>query len=241
MIRLSGHGGFSKIGGGGSKGGKNFQAEKKTEAREVVNNNSFINKREAEREVRRFIQRVGDKNDVYVDEKDGRIKASQKAVDDAEKVANSLADKIQFTDYDKKESYEQLRSFTKGKYYLSTDDRHEIDKFREYQRQSKINVTLDKRARTIDSVYTEIYDSALGRSLGLTNPSSGADKLRELNDALTSLKSEMKYGINDKRALYEMGFKTKREAIQYIRDDLIERSAYAAYHYKRNTKKGKQK
>lgn len=242
-MRVSGHGGFSRVGGGG----KEFQSFSKELANEMVEDNQFKYKRESEKDIKDFFQIAAQtKNGITVND-DGEIVTKKSIAKKAEALAEKLADRIEFIDREVKDAYDDLRSKTKGIYRI--DPRGEIDNFREYQKNSAVKVIKGaeykdpedghyKRAISIDSKYETLYNDGANR-WGLTNPSGEAAKLRELNDTLRDLKSRSKYNIYSDRARSELGA-TPSEIKRSIRDNLIMNAGMAQTMYEPQ-KKGRKK
>ena len=240
---MSGHGGFSRVGGGG----KEFQSFSKELANEIVEENQFKYKRESEKDIKDFFRTAAQtKNGITVNN-DGEIVTKKSIAEKAEALAEKLADRIEFTDREVKDAYDDLRSKTKGTYRI--DPQGEFDNFREYQKNSTVKVVKGAeyfdptdskyhRAMSIDSKYETLYNDGANR-WGLTNPNGEAAKLRELNDTLRDLRSRSKYDIYSDRARSELGA-TPSEIKRNIRDSLIMNAGMAQVMYEPQ-KKGRRK
>lgn len=240
---MSGRKGGETISGGG---GAAFQKEKGELAKEIVNENSFKYKRESEKEVKQFIQFAAEKKDGIVVNDEGRIVVKKSVDKAADELAEKLTDRIEFTDHEIAEKYQSLRDRLDRKYYIEPSQREEIDKFRDYQRNSIVDVVSSKLVKDkktgkmvhpmeLDSKYETLYNNGANQ-WGLTNPNGSAAKLRELNDTLRGLRSQIKYGVDDPRAQAELGA-TRSQIKQGIKDSLIENAGIAQVYYDGSKKK----
>lgn len=244
---MSGRKGDGKTGGGAG-----FRKEKQQLAEDMVNENQFKYKRDSIKEIRQFIQKSNDIKDGIKVNDEGEIETSKEVTERADKLAKKLADRIEFTDKDVQADYEDLRSKLSSKYYISPTDAKEIDEWRKYQKNSAVKVVTSRivsdpnnpsktiNATSIDSIYSTLYNDGANR-WGLTNPNGSAAKLRELNDALHSLKSQIKYNIYTDKGRSEVGGATPEQVIREIRSQLIENAAIAQVLYKDTRSRRKKK
>lgn len=234
--------------GGGGNGGVGFQQLSKELAQEIVDQNHFKYERESIKEIKDLFLKIAQtKNGIYVND-DGDILVKKTITKEAQKLAEKLADRIEFVDQDIKDAYDELRSRTRGKYRI--DPQGEFDHFREYQKNSPIKVVVGENAKDpktgkirrtleVDSLYSELYNNGANR-WGLKNPSGSAAKLRELNDTLRNLKASSRYGIYSDRAKSEIG--SPSQVIRGIRDSLIMDAGMAQTAYiKKSSGKGRKK
>lgn len=240
---VSGHGGFSRVGGGG----KEFQAFSKGTASDLIKENQFTHKRESEKDIKDFFKEVAQTKDGIAFSDEGRLRIKRSILEKAEDLAEKLANRIEYVDAEVKDAYKDLRSKTNGIYRIDPQGEF-ADGFREYQKNSPIKVIKGaeykdptdghyKKAMPIDSKYETLYNNGENR-WGLTNPNGEAAKLRELNDTLRNLRSMSTYDIYSDRAVHETG-KTPSEVKRQIRNDLIMFGQVASDIYK--PKKGRRK
>ena len=241
---MSGHGGFSRVGGGG----KEFQSYNKETAEKIAKENQFTHKRESIKEIKEFFQKVAKTKDAIVINDDGDIVVKKSVTKRAEQLAEKLADRIEYVDAEVQDAYKDLRSKTNGTYRIDPSGEF-ADGFREYQKNSPIKVIKGaeykdptdghyKKAISIDSKYETLYNDGKNR-WGLTNPNGEAAKLRELNDTLRDLKSRSTYDIYSDRAKHETG-STPSDVRRQIREDLIA-SAYTSQELFKPQKGGRKK
>ena len=236
---MGGHGGHSRINGGGLA----FRKEKSQLAKEMTQEHKLKYARESEKEIRQFIQQANDKKDGIKVSEDGDIRVSKEVADKADKLAKKLADRIEFTDKEAEKLYKDFKSRVRKKYYIAPEDIKEIDEWRKYQKNSAIKVVSSRVAvdpdnsnrminvTPIDSLYSSLYNDG-ANSWGLTNPNGAAAKLIELNNTLRSLRSQIKYDIYSEKGRAEMFGASPQEVIRGIRGQLIENAAIAQVLYK---------
>lgn len=243
---MSGHGGFSRVGGGG----KEFQSYSKETAEDMVKDNQFTHKRESVQEIKDFFKKVAQTKDAIVINDDGDVIIRKSITKKAEALAEKLADRIEYVDREIQDSYEDLRSKTKGTYRI--DPKGEIDEFRKYQKNSLVRVVKGaeykdptdghyKRAMSVDDLYKTLYNDGKNR-WGLKSPkelTTEAEQLKHLNNTLRDLRSSSRYDIYSDRARHETG-STPSEVRTRIREELIT-SAYTAQEIYEPRRGGKKK
>ena len=245
-MRVSGHGGFSRVGGGG----KEFQSYNKETAENMAKENQFTHKRESVKEIKELFNKVAKTKDAIVINDDGDVVVKKSITKGAEELAEKLANRIEYVDREVKDAYEDLRSKTKGTYRV--DPKGEIDEFRKYQKNSLVNVVKGetykdskdghyKKARGVDSLYDELYNEGKNR-WALKSPkelTTDAEKLNALNNTLRDLRSRSTYDIYSDRARYETG-QTPSEVKRQIKDELIT-NAYTAQELFKPSRGGRKK
>ena len=244
---MSGRKGEGRTGGGAS-----FRKEKNELAEDMVKENQFKYKRDSIKEIRQFIQKSNDTKDGIKINDEGEIETSKEVTERADKLAKKLADRIEFTDKEAQDSYDELRSALSGKFYISPEDAKEFDERRKFMKNSLVKVVTHRvvtdpnnpnkniRATPIDSIYSELYNNG-ENSWGLTNPNGSAAKLIELNDMLRYQKSQIKYGIYSDKGRAELRGATPEQVIREIRSQLIENAAIAQVLYKDTRSRRKKK
>lgn len=122
--------------------------------------------------------------------RDGKIKISRDAYNQATETANYLTDNAVMRNEDAIRDYNGIRAALRGSYSISRQDRSSIADFGKYARSNENHVRISNRSGiSIDQKYEELssqYPAYFDPSRVL-NP---ADRLKDINRVLNGLKSQ---------------------------------------------------
>lgn len=237
-----GSGGYARVTGGRTSrsGGDEFQKEKEKSVQEVLKDFDHVfGRREIERDIKQIIQDAGEKKiNVQIDD-DGSIKVSKEAFDKATKLAEKIADRVEFVDEEADRLYNMLKPSNDAVYYLPKDRRSDLDGDpREYQQRSKFRFNSDSNNMSVDRLYETIYNDGKN-PYGLTGVGHPAERLKELNNTLNNLSRNRTYDVYSDKAKHEFG--GSKRIIADIRDSILENTALASYFYNSGAKRRRSK
>ena len=238
-----GSGGYSRVTGGriSRAGGSEFQKEKQETANMILDGYDRITgKRELERDIKKFVQEIGNSDDIRIDENDGRIKVTRKALEKAERITDKIMERAEFVDREVEKLYNQLKPDKGRVYYLAKEDRADIgEEKRSYQQSSQFRYNSDEKNMSINSLYTTLYNNG-ANSYGLTGKTHPGAQIKELNETLTNLKNRMTYDITSSKARHEIfGDASESQIRSQILNTILENTVATKYYYKSSKKKGK--
>lgn len=248
---MSGHGGMSRI----SSGGAAFKQESKEYAEEIIKHNSIVYQRESVQDIKKFFKEVAQTKDGVVVDDDGYLVIKKEVGEKAKELAEKLADRIRFTDEEAASDYKDLKDSLSGKYKVTDDTKGEFgssSEWRKYQKNSQVDVVLSSTAKDsktgritrtteLDSKYKELYNEGANR-YGLTGKTSNSEQLKELNETLTRLRSESRYGIYNEKARVNTGGLGPQQTKNYLRNELLRYSSMAQLFYESgSTRRGRGK